>query len=213
MEAGLVTYTILVFLTGMCLAWVLLNEPHIRTWALREGPKSLMINLIAGLILLAVTGGFAIKAASSPGVTPPKSSTLASTPPTSSPSMTPPAPTASTTSSSLRYQGPVNVTPEGRSLDGLPTSNNPPVDLHFREVSKRITPSDNAKVALWGGSQSPSQQDCLTAIATQNLPAIEAVRPGVQFCAKTNDGRFAYLKVINVGDLSVQLDASVWEKF
>jgi hypothetical protein len=84
----ILTYTILVLLSGICAAWAVLSIPTVHRWAQSLGPHSLMINVIASLFFALITGGFAWHAVSSGTVTgppPPTPTPSASTPSTPTP--------------------------------------------------------------------------------------------------------------------------------
>jgi hypothetical protein len=98
------TYTILVLLSGICVAWAVLSIPRVYRWANSLGPHSLMINVIAGLLLALITGGFAFHAASSGAVTgspPPTPTPTPSTSPTPASAGVPTTPPASASSPDL----------------------------------------------------------------------------------------------------------------
>src|SRR5437879_4656582 len=86
-QPNLLTYTVLVFLSGICLAWAVLSWTKIRDWTHFDSQRGFMINLLAGLILAALTGGFAFHTATSGNPTPQPSPTPipSPTPPTTGP--------------------------------------------------------------------------------------------------------------------------------
>ncbi len=125
------------------------------------------------------------------------------------------APTPIPTSAGISYQGPTSLTSvasggEGRSLDGLPTSNSSPFDISLYP-QQAIYSVSGARLALWTGTQPPSRQDCLTAVATQSQPIVTA-RQGVEFCVETNNKRYAYVRVVASDGQTAQLDVTVWDK-
>ena len=91
------TYTALVFISGVCLAWAVLSHRGFYAWTHSPDRRSFMINVIAGLLLLLLTGGYAWHAVSSGAVTgpPPPTPTPSASVPSTSPTPSTGGPTTS----------------------------------------------------------------------------------------------------------------------
>jgi hypothetical protein len=100
-------------------------------------------------------------------------------------------------------------------------------DIRFGAVSELefyLGPVQGARMAIFGRSQ-PSEQACEASRMTGNNIPLSALVPGLHICVKTNEGRFADVRIDAVkplspdfvrGDISTLASLSfsfvVWEK-
>lgn len=100
-------------------------------------------------------------------------------------------------------------------------------DIRFEAVSESefyLSPIQGARLAIFGRSQ-PSVQACEASRMTGDNIPLSALVPGLHICVKTNEGRFAYVRIDAVKPLSpdfvrddlstfasLALSFVVWEK-